>query len=195
LFASLAMLVYFADHLAHSIQIDAIMRVVERNTLAVIETDCSVAARRPSRCRSAPLRSWPIACKAMSPVINDPYTAVQAIGHLSVIFCTLATRPLGAHLARDGEGVVRVIVPGRRFGEYLAVMCGLVRRYGAREPTVVEALLRLLGNCAALTQADDERTAAVEEQAALLLAAAERSIASLADLAGVRQQADQVLDE
>ncbi len=36
LFVSLALLVYVADHLAHSIQVDAIMRNVERNTLQVI---------------------------------------------------------------------------------------------------------------------------------------------------------------
>src|SRR6266480_2977865 len=37
LFASLGLLVFFADHLVHSIQVDAIMSAVERNTLAVIE--------------------------------------------------------------------------------------------------------------------------------------------------------------
>jgi uncharacterized membrane protein len=36
-----------------------------------------------------------VACKAQSPAVNDPYTAVQAVDHLSVIFCTLARRPLG----------------------------------------------------------------------------------------------------
>ena len=36
-----------------------------------------------------------IACKALSPAVNDPYTAVQAVDHLSVIFCALAVRPLG----------------------------------------------------------------------------------------------------
>src|SRR5215510_8715414 len=36
LFVSLGLLVYFADHLVHSIQVDAIMRVVERGTLGVI---------------------------------------------------------------------------------------------------------------------------------------------------------------
>ncbi|HEY2241683.1 MAG TPA: DUF2254 family protein, partial [Streptosporangiaceae bacterium] len=35
------------------------------------------------------------ACKALSPAVNDPYTAVQAIDHLSVIFSALAQRPLG----------------------------------------------------------------------------------------------------
>ena len=82
------------------------------------------------------------ACKALSPAVNDPYTAVQAIDHLSVIFCVLAQRPLGNHVACHPSGAA-VIVPGRRFPEYLAVMCGLIRRYGAREPTVADALLRL----------------------------------------------------
>lgn len=36
LFVSLALLVFFADHLAHSIQVDNIMRVVEQATLPVI---------------------------------------------------------------------------------------------------------------------------------------------------------------
>jgi uncharacterized membrane protein len=36
LFISLGLLVYFADHLVHSIQVDAIMETVQRNTLAVI---------------------------------------------------------------------------------------------------------------------------------------------------------------
>ena len=33
LFLSLGLLVFFADHLAHSIQVDHVLRVVERNTL------------------------------------------------------------------------------------------------------------------------------------------------------------------
>ena len=37
LFASLGLLVFFADHLPHSIQVDAIMETVQRNTLAVIQ--------------------------------------------------------------------------------------------------------------------------------------------------------------
>jgi len=37
MFASLGLLVFFADHLVHSIQVDAIMESVQRNTLAVIE--------------------------------------------------------------------------------------------------------------------------------------------------------------
>jgi len=268
LFISLGLLVYFADHLVHSIQVDAIMETVQRNTLAVIEAGllpggqeapevpawavpvasrCSGyvqavhpgtllphAARhgvclrlrlrvgehvvagttlawvwRPSSGDAAPdprdftgvldagvrigfertleqdaafgIRQLvDVACKALSPAVNDPYTAVQAVDHLSVIFCALARQPLGTHVARDGQGVV--IVPARRFGDYLAVMCGLIRRYGASEPTVANALLRLLGDCAAVAGADPERYAAIEEQARIIVADAEREVAQPADL-------------
>ncbi len=36
LFVSLGLLVFFADHLVHSIQVDAIMAVVQRDTVAVV---------------------------------------------------------------------------------------------------------------------------------------------------------------
>ena len=85
-----------------------------------------------------------------------------------------------------------MIVPGRRFPDYLAVMCGLIRRYGAREPTVAHALLRLLGNCAAVAGDDPERAAAIEEQARIVIADAEREVAQPVDLAFPHAEAEAV---
>jgi uncharacterized membrane protein len=133
-----------------------------------------------------------VACKALSPAVNDPYTAVQAVDHLSVIFCALARRPLGNHVARDGAGAA-AIIPGRRFGEYLAVMCGLIRRYGAGEPTVAHALLRLLGGCAAVAADDPERGAAIGERARIIVSDAEREVPQPADLAFTHAEAQAVL--
>lgn len=127
-----------------------------------------------------------MACKALSPAVNDPYTAVQAVNQLSVIFCALAVRPLGDDVVRDPNGTGVVIVPARRFGDYLATMCGLIRRYGAAEPTLTTALLRLLGNCAAVLPDDPPRWDALDEQAELILADAGREIAQPADLRQVR---------
>jgi Predicted membrane protein (DUF2254) len=86
-----------------------------------------------------------LACKALSPAINDPYTAIQAIERLSVLFTTLATRPVGPIVAHHRPTAVTVTVPARSFAEHLALGIGLIRRYGAKEPTVIQALLRLLG--------------------------------------------------
>jgi uncharacterized membrane protein len=279
LFISLGLLVFFADHLVHSIQVDSIMDMVQRSTIAVIrdglfagsqdapdvpEWAVPIASQRsgyvqlvrPRRLlsqaaehgvclrlrprvgehvvagttlawiwRASPADGAPdlrvfvpvldegvrigfertleqdaafgirqlvdVACKALSPAVNDPYTAVQAVDHLSVIFCALARRPLGNHVARDDSGAA-VIVPGRRFPDYLAVMCGLIRRYSAREPTVAHALLRLLGNCAAVAGDDRERCAAIEEQARIVIADAEREVAQPLDLALAHAEAEAV---
>ncbi|GGN64314.1 hypothetical protein GCM10011579_033600 [Streptomyces albiflavescens] len=132
-----------------------------------------------------------VACQALSPAVNDPYTAVLAIDHLSVIFCALARRPLGLHVVRDDSGAA-VIITGRRFPEYLAVMCGLIRRYGAHEPTVAHALLRLLHNCAVVVAREDERCAAIEEQAGIVITDAEREVTQPIDLALVYAEAEAV---
>jgi uncharacterized membrane protein len=273
LFASMAMVVYFADHLAHSIQVDAIGARVEKDTLAVVRRRLGGIVEEPAptppawavaipaarsgylqAVRPDPLLDWArrhqlvirlrvrvgehvvagtllgwawtvtadlpavdsavarseldhavrigfertleqdaalgirqlvdMACKSLSPAVNDPYTAVQAVDHLSVIFCALAARPLGDWVTADPGGAA-VIVPGRRFGDYLATMCGLIRRYGSAEPTLSIALLRLLENCAAVLPADPARWSALGEQADLIVADATRTIAQPADLTAV----------
>ncbi len=279
LFLSLGLLVFFADHLVHSIQVDAIMNVVQRNTLTVIQHGLlaggedapeapagatAVTSRRSGYVQAVNCGAllsqaasygacvrlrprvgehvvagttlawiWPVspgdpvpdlrrftpaveagvrigfertleqdaafgirqlvdsACKALSPAVNDPYTAVQAVDHLSVIFCALAQRPLGNHVARRPGGAA-VIVPGRRFPEYLAVMCGLIRRYGASEPTVADALLRLLTACADVADGDPELCTAIEEQARIIIADAEREVPQPADLVSAHAEAETV---
>jgi uncharacterized membrane protein len=289
LFLSLALLVYFADHLAHSIQVDHIMRVVERTTLPVIddlppaspgipgttavtteltelpavppsavpvparasgyvqlvhlEQLLAAAVTRRVHVRLAPrigehvvtgtplawiwsaspehpevtaetfgaaleaavrigfertLEQDPglglrqlvdLACKALSPAINDPYTAIQAIERLSVLFTALAARPLGPVVAHHRPTAVTVTVPARSFAEQLALGVGLIRRYGAKEPTVIQALLRLL-TTVLTASADAERWSAIETQANLLVAAAEREVTEPDDLAVVYAEAD-----
>ena len=48
LFASLGLLVFFADHLAHSIQVDTIMNMVQRNTVTVIRARAAHRRRGPT---------------------------------------------------------------------------------------------------------------------------------------------------
>jgi uncharacterized membrane protein len=106
-----------------------------------------------------------------------------------VIFCALATRPLGDDIARDDEHGVAVIAQGRRFGDYLAVMCGLIRRYGAHEPTVVVALLTLLIDCQSVLPPGSRRLTDLWEQADLIVADAQREIVQPADLRQVHDAA------
>ena len=135
-----------------------------------------------------------IASKALSPAINDPYTAVQALQHLSVILAALSGRPLGNQLLRDPAGAVRVAVPGRDYGYVIELACGQIRRYGRSEPRVMLALLRILRSTATFCT-DDARRAILAQQVRLVLADAEAAIVQPADLEPVRVDGLSTLDD
>lgn len=134
-----------------------------------------------------------IAVRAMSPGVNDPTTAVHAIGHLAALLVLLARRRVGPRVRMDADGVLRVVVPAMDLPGYLELACGQIRRYGEREPTVIVALLHMLREVARL-DLPPPHAAAVERQAAMLLAAAERSTVDRRDLAPVRSAHREVVD-
>jgi len=133
-----------------------------------------------------------IAVKALSPAINDPYTAIQSLEHLGVVLASLARRRLGSQFVFDASGALRVVFPGRDLAYFLDLATGQIRRYGCAEPRVDRALLRVLENTGTICVEADDRTL-VATQVQLVLEAAEMSIRQQADLVPVRTHADRVL--
>ena len=89
-----------------------------------------------------------VANKALSPGINDPTTAVHAIGHLAVLLCEAADRQLGPRLLRDDDDRLRVVASGPSFADLVEVAITQPRRYGASDPQVAGQLFRLLAQLA-----------------------------------------------
>lgn len=75
--------------------------------------------------------------KALSPAINDPYTGIQAVQHLSVLLCMLA----GRRLDHDEQEALRVAVPLPQFADYLRLGTTQIRQSGAKEPAVARSLI------------------------------------------------------
>ncbi len=134
-----------------------------------------------------------IASKALSPAINDPYTAVQAVDHLSVILAALAARPLGGQTLTDSSGTTRVRVPGRDWDYFLDLGIGQVRRYGHTEPRVVIALLRVARDLAHFC--DPGRRASVRAYVAVLLEDVERDVVQSADRDPLIERGRRLLSE
>ena len=126
-----------------------------------------------------------IAVKALSPGINDPTTAVDAVSHVSVIMTTLARHSLDHRLYQDDDGTVRAGIPRPTFDDYLGMSVGQIRRYGSAEPAVLVALTRLLVDVATLSPAE-EVDAVLREQANILMHAATRDVAEPEDLKQVQ---------
>jgi uncharacterized membrane protein len=122
-----------------------------------------------------------IAVKALSPGVNDPTSAVDAVAHLSVIMACLAQRDLDHRVFTDDDHVVRLAVPRPTFSIYLRMSVGQIRRYATREPAVLSALVRLLTDVAT-TSADEKIDRCLDDEAKLIWADAERDVAQPADL-------------
>jgi uncharacterized membrane protein len=134
-----------------------------------------------------------VASKALSPAINDPYTAIQAVDHLSVLLASLAQRMLGPVTVSDASGVPRVHVPARDWEYYLDLGLGQVRRYGHTEPRVVLALFRVARDIA--TFCDQDRRAAVRRYVEVLLDDVGRDIVQPADRDPLLEQGRALLRE
>lgn len=127
-----------------------------------------------------------VAVRALSPGVNDPATAVDAIGQLTEPLIALAERHIGTRVQIDEDGVVRVSAPTREFEEYLELACGQPRRYGAGEPVVLAALARMLGDVAEAASSATRREA-IRTQLEVLLADARRVIDQPRDRAMVER--------
>jgi len=135
-----------------------------------------------------------IALRALSPAVNDPYTAIQAIHRLSVLLCALAPRPLGDYQINGTRNEARVIIRAPSFTDYAELACGLIRRYGAAEPTVTAALLVLLQDAQALVT-DPDRMQVLSTEARLIVNDAEQATRQPADLGQVRALAAPLLTD
>jgi uncharacterized membrane protein len=100
-----------------------------------------------------------IAIRALSPAINDPTTAVQAIDQIGDLLLRLGRRHLEQGVLRDEHNVVRVVVPFPTWDDFLRLAFDEIRTYGGASVQVVRRLNALMGDLIALMP--DERHAAL----------------------------------
>ena len=87
-----------------------------------------------------------IAQKALSPGVNDPTTATQAIDVIHDLLRRLATRHLSSTRHRDNDGTPRLLVPEWGFAELLDLAVGQIWHYGSDAAQVPERLRKMLAD-------------------------------------------------
>ncbi|HEY7261005.1 MAG TPA: DUF2254 domain-containing protein [Trebonia sp.] len=110
-----------------------------------------------------------VAIRALSPAVNDPTTAVQAIDRISDLLAITGSRPDPTGLRIDSRGTIRVKRKLRNFDALLVLALTEIIRYGADAPQVVRRLRGLLDELESALPA--ERQAAITGQRSLLEAA------------------------
>ncbi len=119
-----------------------------------------------------------VATKALSPGINDPTTAVHALGHCSALLCELAGRDLGPRILRGEHDQIRVVMSRPDLADLLDLAITQPRRYGAADPFVLGRLFDLLRELAWCVQTQDQQHAVTEQLARLRATAAAQDFAA-----------------
>jgi uncharacterized membrane protein len=101
-----------------------------------------------------------IALKAISPGVNDPTTAINALDYLGNILIYVARHADVSGRYYDEKGRLRVVVPRPSFATMLDLAFDQIRHYSNREPTITLRVLELLGEIAQAT-GDPARHAAI----------------------------------
>jgi uncharacterized membrane protein len=81
-----------------------------------------------------------IAIKALSPAINDPTTAVQAIDQIEDLLGRLGQRELDAGNVRDSNGGLRVVLPMPTWEDYITLAFDEIRQFGASSIQIMRRL-------------------------------------------------------
>ncbi len=85
-----------------------------------------------------------VVIRALSPGINDPFTAINGIDELASGLSLLAERRRAVEKRQDDRGVLRLIAPTATVGEILEETVGHIAIYGAGDRFVMAGLRRVL---------------------------------------------------
>jgi uncharacterized membrane protein len=98
-----------------------------------------------------------VAIRALSPGVNDPTTAVQALDQTEDLLRRLARVHLDVGYLRDATGAVRVTFPAPTWDDYLALAFDEIRQYGAASVQVERRLRSALVDLIAMVPVEERR--------------------------------------
>jgi uncharacterized membrane protein len=133
-----------------------------------------------------------VAARALSPGVNDPFTAITCIDRLGSALKQLATRRMPSSCRRDADDVLRIIAPGTSFPRLLAASFDQIRQYGASSVAVTIRLLEILGQVATFAHRAED-IEALQQQAEMIMSAARRQPFEQGDRNDIEERSAEVV--
>jgi uncharacterized membrane protein len=103
-----------------------------------------------------------IAVRALSPGINDPFTAITSIHHIGAGLCRLAGREIPSAFRYDADKQLRVIAAPVTFADVADAALSPIRQYGRSSVLVDCALLETLTVVARQVRREADRCALLQ---------------------------------
>jgi uncharacterized membrane protein len=122
-----------------------------------------------------------VALRALSPAINDPFTAMAAVDWLSGALARLATEEFPSRYRYDDAGRLRVVADVSTFAGIVHTIFSRIRHYGGDSPVVLNRLLEAVAAFGPHLRNEADREQ-VRIEARAVVDTARARIASAADL-------------
>lgn len=133
-----------------------------------------------------------VAARALSPGVNDPYTAMACIDHLSATMCYLAEAQFPSQYRFDEEGHLRVITDILTFEGILDVAFNQIRQFSGGSPAVIIRLMEALTTLQGFTQTESHKKAVIKH-AEMVLRMGQETIKEKHDVDDLAQRAERIL--
>lgn len=130
-----------------------------------------------------------IAVRALSPAINDPYTAISVVNQLSASLARLFGRDLPNSVWRDDHGVVRVLCPRPTYGSLVAAAFDQIRQSGASNPAVIIHLIEAIERLVPHVRNEEQKQVLVD-QLEIILTTARRGVPDTSDREDIETRAE-----
>jgi len=138
-----------------------------------------------------------IAIRALSPGVNDPFTAITCVDRLGSALCRLAQRDMPSPYRHDIQDQLRVIMPVFTFPDVTDAAFNQIRQYGRSSTAVTIRLLETIAEVAGSVHRPEDR-AALLRHAKMIVRGASGGLPEDEDRQEVRerfQSASQLLSE
>ena len=102
-----------------------------------------------------------VGARALSPGINDPFTAITCLGHIGASLRHILRCEIPSPYLLDDEGKLRIITHTVTFPSLCDSGFDMIRHYGANSPKVILSLLETLAEVGAKCKTDEQRAAII----------------------------------
>ncbi len=134
-----------------------------------------------------------IALRALSPGVNDPFTAISCIDWLGSALCFLTTREIPSPYRHDGDDVLRIVAKAVTFEGIMNAAFDQIRQCGRSNVAVMVRLMAALKKIAGHARTAEQRQA-VMRQAKMILRASRESFPETNDKKDVSSHYQDLLE-
>jgi uncharacterized membrane protein len=135
-----------------------------------------------------------VALRAISPAVNDPFTAIRCIDRIGAGLSRLAQQEFPSPYRYDKQGTLRLIAEGITFEALVDSAFNQIRRYAQSDAAVTIRLLEAIATIASTTGNAKQR-AALRRHAEMIQRGSREGLSEELDRQAVKQQYDQVISK